>query len=297
MANNVQPVDIFKCTSKADFNKQLNIASLRNKSVIVTEGANGKGAAFDTAHAEAGAYVTTADVNADCAHDIAQRLHRERFHVQFISTDVSSFSAQTYAFKAAIAFSPSFIIDIVITCASLNDSPILLYTQVMNTNLTGTFYITHLALRYKCPLGSRAVKATHLHRISSLVLYSPPTSQIYHAAKNHLILGENRPFLRTNLIALTFVRTNMTMGTVDDCVKGVMRIVCDEDVMNKVYGRAMAIVPRIVPGEGERNFDLCDDGEGFCGGREMMEKIEDGTIRNNYWFYIIKITEERQSRL
>lgn len=101
-----------------------------------------------------------------------------------------------------------------------------------------------------------------------------------------LILGEDGPPFRTNLVAPTFIRTKMTtamestllsmgisLGEIEDVSAGVMRLACDETVS----GRAIAIAARERVA-GDRNFDLKDDWEGLDGGREVLEKITDGTL-------------------
>lgn len=54
MANTPQLVNSFDCTSKVDFSKPLDTSNLKNKSAVVTGGANGIGGGFVTALAENG---------------------------------------------------------------------------------------------------------------------------------------------------------------------------------------------------------------------------------------------------
>jgi 5'-hydroxyaverantin dehydrogenase len=101
------------------------------------------------------------------------------------------------------------------------------------------------------------------------------------------VLSEDVMF-RTNLIAPTYIRTDMTasfvarleeagmeVGEVGDAVEGVLRVVCDEEV----YGRALAICK----GEkraGDRNFDLGDDWAGGDGGTEIVKAMREGALKN-----------------
>ncbi|KAF2088657.1 NAD(P)-binding protein [Saccharata proteae CBS 121410] len=87
---------------------------------------------------------------------------------------------------------------------------------------------------------------------------------------------------RTNFVAPTYVRsgksaagaletelTSMGVKMVDvgDVVDAVMRIACDDGIV----GRAIAVVA-------EGNFDICDDPEGFDGGREIRRRVQDGPL-------------------
>lgn len=101
------------------------------------------------------------------------------------------------------------------------------------------------------------------------------------------ILGKDGPAFRTNLVAPTFIRTDLTaamepallsigisLGEVEDVSAGVMRLACDETIS----GRAI-VIPAREKMVGDRNFDLKDDWAGLDGGRESLGKIMDGTLR------------------
>jgi len=116
--------------------------------------------------------------------------------------------------------------------------------------------------------------------VASMAGYSPMASVIdYNSSKWGVrgmfwalrnipnILGEGAPKFRVNLIAPTWVKTNLTkrfqahiegnnsnikMAEVSDCVDVVLRMASDENVV----GRAAAIAAQ------QKSFDVCDDSEG-----------------------------------
>lgn len=173
-------------------------------------------------------------------------------------------------------------------------------TATIDVNLTGLFYSAHLSLYYfkqTAKLGDKSSK--HLIFVSSLAGYLPLDKVAdYNASKfgvrgmwkairqANSILGEEGPSFRTNLVAPTFIRTQMTaagepgllamgisLGEIEDVSAGVMRLACDESIS----GRAIAIAAREKVA-GDRNFDLGDDWEGLDAGRETLGKIRDGTL-------------------
>jgi 5'-hydroxyaverantin dehydrogenase len=236
--------------------------------------------------------------------------------VQFTKTDTTSFASQLAGFKAAVAFSPNSTLDIVLASAGLTGTGVHAWLAqasqnadadpsppsitTLDVNLTGVFYSTHLALHYfKKTAKTGSLSSKQLILISSLAGYAPIDKVAdYNASKfgvrgmwkairhSTTILGDDAPPFRTNLVAPTFIRTNMTqtiepglqsmgisLGEVEDVTAGVMRLACDETIS----GRAIAIAAR---GKevGDRNFDLEDDWEGLDGGRELLGRIRDGTL-------------------
>jgi 5'-hydroxyaverantin dehydrogenase len=220
-------------------------------------------------------------------------------------------------FKAAVSFSPSKTIDIVLANAGITgkdpleawldtelssgDDPQPPSTLALDINLKGVYYTTRLSLFYfkkTVPAGDVAATSKHLIYVSSIAGYIGLNNTIeYNASKfgvrglfksirhSTAILGGGAKF-RANLIAPTFIKTDLTasiepalkkrgfeMGTVQDVVAGVMRVACDEDICARAI--AIAAGKHVA---GDRNFDLCDDWEGFDGGKEMLENIRDSTL-------------------
>ncbi|KAF2273895.1 NAD(P)-binding protein, partial [Westerdykella ornata] len=281
MASSLELPSSFYCTQPIDFSKPLDTDSLKEKSVIVTGGANGIGLASARAFAEAGAYVTILDINEENGQRAASELGERGLHVQFVKTDTTSFSSQVAGFKAALSFSPSKTVDIVLANAgvagsnlkawlenaakSTSDDPEPPSTLCLDVNLTGVYYTAHLSFFYfKHNLRKEDTAgpvSKQLIFVSSLAGYIGLSNVgEYGASKfgvrglwkavrhSGALLGPSVRY-RSNLIAPTFIRTNMTagidsalekrgikLGTVDDVVAGVMRAACDEEVS----GRAIA---------------------------------------------------------
>ncbi|KAL4945777.1 hypothetical protein BDV06DRAFT_219020 [Aspergillus oleicola] len=144
------PVD---CTIPPDPSK------LKGKSVIVTGGANGMGETTARKFAEAGAYVTIADLNIERGEEVARELAP---NAQFIPCNISSWEQQVRVFEAAIANSPHESCDIVIANAGIsrasgddlwplddvNEAPVKPNLNIVDVNLVGTLYTWKLAVHY-----------------------------------------------------------------------------------------------------------------------------------------------------
>lgn len=96
-----------------------NLDSIADKSVLITGGASGLGLATACAFVASGAYVTIADIQRPPENAFGDRQHR----VNFALCDVRDPAAQTEAFKAAIKFAPSHMLDVVALFAAVDDSP------------------------------------------------------------------------------------------------------------------------------------------------------------------------------
>ncbi|KAF2195824.1 NAD(P)-binding protein [Zopfia rhizophila CBS 207.26] len=318
MSGSQNPPEPFSCTVEIDFSKPIDTSNVKGKNVIVTGGAKGIGAGCVKALAEAGAYVTILDLNEEKGDALVNELKGKGFHVQFTKADVTSFSSQVAGFKKALSFSPQKSLDIIITSAGITANNIQGWlnatptsstdpqpppTQTLDVNLTGTFYSAHLALHYFRQDPTASSSSKQIVFISSLAGYVPIFQFGDYVASKHgvrgfwktlrysndILRGENGsgPAFRTNLIAPTFIKTDMTadnegvvtgmgieFGEVDDVVAGVMRVVCDESAS----GRAVAIA-KSENVAGDRNFDVCDDWEGLDAGPQVLRKIRDGTVR------------------
>lgn len=230
-----------------------------------------------------------------------------------MEANVTSFQSQLHAFRAALDFSGNNAVDIVITSAGLHannivdwldsvpvdasDSEIQAHTNsVIDTNLTGTFISTQLALHFfrQLPTARAAVASKQIIFISSAAGYGDMWQEAdYGAAKFGVrglwrsirtagpILGDGRPPFRTNLIAPWFVRTQMTESVADfiismgipfadvkEVVESVLRCITDEEVR----GRAVLAAPN------GKSFDLHDDLESGDSTSQLLHHVKDGTI-------------------
>jgi 5'-hydroxyaverantin dehydrogenase len=193
---------------------------------------------------------------------------------------VTSWPETIAAFKKAVDFCPDKTLDIVMPNAGVA-GPSLIYwlaqtpldangdpadppMRTVNVNYLGVYNTIHAALYYfKAHPGpeQNIGKAKTLILVSSMGGYQPMPSVIdYNSAKWGVrgmfwslrnvanILGEGKPKFRVNLIAPTWVKTNMTKGfqdriagadstikmaEVSDCVDVVLRMSSDEGVRGK----------------------------------------------------------------
>jgi 5'-hydroxyaverantin dehydrogenase len=267
-------------TKKIDFSEKYVTSSLKGKSVLLTGGATGIGQGSAIALAEAGAYVTISDINEKDAEETVKELSSKGLHAQFVKTDVTSWESLTGAFKAALAFSPDNTIDIVIPAAGvsnggirqwLEDTPLtedgdpkILPLKVKEINLDAVFNTIHMALYYfKKNPGSDISVPKQIIFVASMGGYTSMTGVLDYCTSKwavrgmfrslrgaYEILGKDKPKLRCNLIAPTYVKTNMTknywsymeergiiLAEVSDCTDVVMRMAADETVIGEFHAR------------------------------------------------------------
>jgi 5'-hydroxyaverantin dehydrogenase len=147
---------------------EVDVASLKGKSALITGGASGIGLATARAWAAAGVYVTIADIQPiEAGQKLAAELSSAGGHVNYSWCDVTNWDSQVAAFKSAITFSPSQTLEIVATFAgtafapgnqvdhvlaagepSLDIDPKSPNIRNIEVNLTGVYYTSWLALHY-----------------------------------------------------------------------------------------------------------------------------------------------------
>jgi 5'-hydroxyaverantin dehydrogenase len=147
---------------------EVDVASLKGKSALITGGASGIGLATARAWAAAGVYVTIADIQPiEAGQKLAAELSSAGGHVNYSWCDVTNWDSQVAAFKSAITFSPSQTLEIVATFAgtafapgnqvdhvlaagepSLDVDPKSPNIRNIEVNLTGVYYTSWLALHY-----------------------------------------------------------------------------------------------------------------------------------------------------
>jgi 5'-hydroxyaverantin dehydrogenase len=97
---------------------------LKDKSILITGGAGGFGAALVEESALAGAYVTFTDVKTEMGEQLASRLVATGCKTQFLRADVTDWKEMIEAFKKAVRFSASGkCLDHVVINAGLLDGP------------------------------------------------------------------------------------------------------------------------------------------------------------------------------
>jgi 5'-hydroxyaverantin dehydrogenase len=163
--------------------------------------------------------------------------------VQFVKTDTTSWTAQVAGFKAAVSFSPSGTVDLVLASAGLTgenasswlkkampssssgQDPSAPISPSIDVNLKAVYYTTHLAIYYfkkTLPEEKSVNLDKHLSFMSSAAGYIAMNNATdYNASKfgvrglwkairhSNTILGHNATS-RTNLIAPTWIATSMT---------------------------------------------------------------------------------------
>lgn len=217
---------------------QLDVSSLKGRSVLITGGASGIGLACATKIAEAGALVTISDLQETAGLVAAQELASKGHGVQFVQCDVTSYAAQTEMYSKAIAFGGGKI-DIVIPNAGIIAEKNLFdmiperapsldsmpppepsYTGC-NVNLQAVYNTCYLAMHYfRLPRDPTDTYKPSILLIASLAGYvGYPSSSTYSISKfgvRGLFYGirdrasrEALP-VRVNLVAPWYIETDMT---------------------------------------------------------------------------------------
>lgn len=274
---------------------------------MITGSARGIGLGCATKLAEAGALVTISDVRDETGEAAAHQLRSKGLRVQFVQSDVTSYSSQVSLFRKAIEFGGGKI-DVVVPnagiCAeqnffdmiptegvSLVDEPPEPSYSTMDVNLKGVYYTCYLALHYfRLPRDSSY--APSLVLIASLAGYVGfPSSVTYSMSKfgvRGLFYGTRdraaaaNPPVRVNLVAPFFIPTAMTaqetfvaseagamMKALGSAqLDDVVRAVAHFSVDETAHGRAAGIFPHGVQ-------DLGDDVEGGFAGPKTQQGLLD----------------------
>lgn len=219
-----------------DFTQAINHDNIRGKTIVITGGASGFGAACFAKWALHGANVIIGDVNETAGTELVAQLrastNNQNHH--FIRLDVTSWTSQTAFFKQAATLSPHGGIDHVMANAGVAITPENEFFEeppdylnienppppahrTLDINLNGVILTTHLALAYlsRNP-GSDKVKVgehtgqrdRHLILVASIAGFSPLPTLPYYAAAKHGVVGLWRTLRLTTPIKHG-VRVNM----------------------------------------------------------------------------------------
>lgn len=216
-------------------------AWVKGKTILITGGASGFGAAFVARWAAAGATVIFGDISVNTAQTLVRdvRSSTGNNNVHFIHCDVTDWQSQVNFFKEAVKLSPHGGIDTVVANAGISgerdfDRPVGLDAAEppkpnlihFDVNLVGVLYTTHLALFWlpRNP-GSWPSTATsdpastprdrHLLLMGSMASLSPIPTQILYAVSKHGVLGLFRTLrstafvqgIRVNMLCPYFIET------------------------------------------------------------------------------------------
>ncbi|OQE28316.1 hypothetical protein PENSTE_c003G06904 [Penicillium steckii] len=143
-------------TSPVNCDVDVNASSMKDKTAIVTGGANGLGEAYVRALIEAGAFVVIGDMDSDGG----VKLEKEFKGVKFVNCDTSNWDDQARLFQEAESFSPTGKIHFVVANAGIHrKDEVFAYAgdgnepekpdlSTINVNIIGTLYTAKLASHY-----------------------------------------------------------------------------------------------------------------------------------------------------
>ncbi|KAH6888156.1 hypothetical protein B0T10DRAFT_406285 [Thelonectria olida] len=290
-----------------DVTKPYNKATLNNKTILITGGANGLGAHMVREWASNGANIVIGDVADALGEELVADLTTKHPESTFVyqHCDVTDWDSQVALFKAAVRGSPSGCIDIVVpnagiiipSASTVFEHPTLVDGELpkpnlktLEVNITGVAYTTHLAL-YHLPRNPSPDRCILL--IGSLASLIPFPGQPQYVMTKHAVLGLFRTLrataflngVRVNMIAPFYTaKTNMLKApveaaflsgspgpaSIEDVIDAATRLIADEDVA----GRCLVIGPHMSArgAEGAEDFEdfmVSENGEGK--GRSVWE--------------------------
>ncbi|KAG7291860.1 hypothetical protein NEMBOFW57_001882 [Staphylotrichum longicolle] len=218
-------VNMINQSPPVDCSKPYDTSTLAGKTILITGGASGFGAAFARHWARHGAHIILGDVSDAAGEALIAELRASSQHPGQLLTyqhcDVTSWTDQLALFKTAVSLSPTRALDAVVAGAGIVekgdpvspsggifDQPHDLDSdttpppppplKVLAVNLTGVMYTTHLAL-YFLPLNSNSNSNSnnapprdrdrHLLLISSVAGLCPLPGQTEYTASKHAVMG------------------------------------------------------------------------------------------------------------
>ncbi|KAL5002228.1 hypothetical protein BDV10DRAFT_181909 [Aspergillus recurvatus] len=294
------PVD---CTIRPDPSK------IKGKSVIVTGGANGMGETTARKFAEAGAFVTIADLNVERGEQVAREIGP---NAQFVQCNIVNWDDQVRVFEAAITNSPGKSCDIVIANAGIsrasgddlwplddiNAAPAKPTLSIVDVNLTGTLYTWKLAIHYFRKQPDTEDRDRCFIITGSMVAWIDSPANWQYTCTKYALRGLMRVArrssweqgIRINYVAPCYIKSAIRSPTYeaeliakgvefapqDAVVRCFMRIATDRSI----NGHSLMITPFSVAKEGFKDAEMDD----------YDSKDADG-----YWYF--KRTQEMQLRI
>jgi NAD(P)-dependent dehydrogenase (short-subunit alcohol dehydrogenase family) len=231
---------------------QYDPAGVAGKTILITGGASGFGAAFARTWAKHGAHIIIGDVNMVAGEELVAELRTSTGseHHHFQHCDVTNWQSQVELFKLAARVSPTGGIDCVVPNAGIGhdgsmpgkagfeepqnldaDKPPAPKFKVIDVNLTGVMYTVHLAL-FWLPRNTAAKLADepptwpprdrHILLIGSIASLLPLVGSAQYTASKHALTGLFRSLrgtafykgIRVNMICPYFVDTNLVASSV-----------------------------------------------------------------------------------
>ena len=301
-------VESIRQSPPLDFEGTVDDTWVKDKTILITGGASGFGAGFCKRWAARGATVIIGDINVPGGEKLIAetRMETGNPNLHFVPCNVTDWMSQVEFFKAAVKLSPHGGIDTVVANAGIAKSdpsfenPQDLDTanppppdmSVLNVNLTGVVYTTHLAVFYlkrnpgSAPANPKCKPADtqrdrHLLLISSCAGLMPIPGQAFYGASKHAVVGLYRNLratsfvhgIRVNMLAPYFIDTPMVptrlkvmlagghIGKAEDVIEAATRFTADP----RIAGRAAVVGPKLrVKQDAKGDWDLAktpQDGE------------------------------------
>lgn len=223
-------------SNAVDLSLSINYNNIKDKTILITGGASGFGAACFQQWAKHGANVIIGDVNEKAGTELVARIRTETGNPNhhFIHLDVTSWPSQAAFFKQAASLSVHGGIDHVMAnagianppeegafedppdYASMDDPPVPKH-RILDVNLGGVVYTTHLAIAYlsrnpgssSCnPEEHAAARDRHLILVSSIAGLTGVPGLPYYATAKHGVVGLFRT-LRLTAPIKNGIRVNM----------------------------------------------------------------------------------------
>lgn len=154
-------VNMIKQSPPIDVTAYYDPAWVTGKTIIITGGASGFGAAFARHWATHGANIIVSDISVAAGETLVEELRKETSNPNhhFVKCDVTNWQSQVDLFKTAVKLSPNKAIDAVVANAGISglpgfDRPEGLDAEeppepnykVVGINLKGVMYTTQLAI-------------------------------------------------------------------------------------------------------------------------------------------------------
>lgn len=290
-----------KQSMPVDISKPYDPSTLKDKTILITGGANGLGAHMVRHWAAHGANIIIGDVADQAGEELVAslRMAYPQAVFEFRHCDVTNWESQVSLFDTAIQVSPYGSIDVVVPNAGIIlpgeatkfENPEFVNgripepnTATLDVNVRGVIYTSHLALYY-LPQNKRSDRC--LLFVGSVASIIPLPGQSQYSMSKHAVLGLFRSLrgtaflkdIRINMIAPYYTaQTKMLQATtealmlagsagpgqVPDVIDAATRLIADETVA----GRALVIGPRLKPYDSEifdQGHDLANEGEAIEG--------------------------------
>lgn len=264
-------------------------AWVNGKVILITGGASGFGAGFVEKWVSNGAIVIVGDINVQKGDALCRSISSRNSgngKAHFVQCDVTDWQSQVNLFKEAVKLSPHGGLDCVVANAGIAGHDILQEGSnldaaeppqpkfsIMDVNLTGVLYTTHLACFWlprnpgssPCSIDAKpspdSPRDRHLLLLGSVASLAPIAIQPQYCAAKHAVLGLFRSLrvssgvqgIRVNLLCPYFIDTPIVtagarfilaggaLGKVEDVVDAGTRFVADSSIL----GRALSVGPKV----------------------------------------------------